>query len=359
MKRKGPRPTRGIAGVNTSVKRAKGRIYRYRYHRATGVRLTHPEGSAKDLAQIQRLDERVESKRSGTGTLGALMRHYRKSRAFAGLSQRTRRDYEGVMGWLAPIDDMATAEITPPFVAAMRDKAAESGGVRLANYVVTVMSILFVWGREFGHVDHNPAHRIRKVKSNRTGPRQNRAWDDESFAALMAAAPVWLRWPCAIACYAGAREGDVVTMRLSALTGDVARWTASKNKFEVEIPVLPELAAARAEYLEWREALPSSLVGRDDEPACLNSRGRPWTESGLRAVFFRLLGKLVAEGRAAKGLTFHGLRSTHAKRWAAMGDNRTIRTALGDKTDQMSNLYGQEEDKGRRLQDALKSMKAK
>jgi integrase len=359
MRRRGPRPTRGIAGVNTVTVRRDGQITVYRYHRATKVRLTHAAGSAADLQQIQRLDDRVAARHSDRGTLGALITAYRQSVAWSRLAARTQKDYAHVFDWLAELKPMPVAEVNAPFVAGLRDKAVSENGIRLANYIVTCLSLIFEWGREFGLTTDNPARRIRKAKPARTGARlrQNRAWDAASWRAFEEAAPVHVRWPAALARYLGARQGDVVTMTLAQVQGEMAKWTARKNTFEVMVPVVDALATIRSDYLAFRAGLASKLIGRDDEPACLNLRGRPWTESGLRAVFFKLLGKLQREGKAAAGLTFHGLRSTHAMDWAAMGDDRTIGTALGDKTPAMARLYGAEEDKANRLKDALKAAK--
>jgi integrase len=349
MKRKGPRPTRDIAGVNTATKRAGGKIYVYRYHRKTGVRLTHPPGSARDLQQIARLDERIANAKSDRGTLGALIRAYRASGAWTRLAKRTQQDYARVFDWLGDLAPMPAVEIDAPFVAALRDRAEQANGYRLANYVVTCLSIIFVWGREFGHVRDNPAHRIKKLKPpvDRARGRRNKAWTAEEWQALADAAPVWVLFPCAVARYLGARQGDVVAMTVAEVSGDVARWTARKNNFEVEVPVVPEFVAIRTAYLAWRgDVLPTDV-------ACVNSRREAWSQNGFRATFFKLLRAMAEGDKIRKGLTYHGLRSTHAHDWASRGDTRTIGMALGDKTESMARHYAQEEGKGRRLKAAL------
>lgn len=353
MKRKGPRPTRDIAGVKVVTTRYRGKITIYRYHRATQVRLVHAPGSAKDVEQILKLDQRVANANSNVGTLGALVAAYRKSESWNRLAARTQKDYARVFDYLADLAPMPAADIDPPFVAALRDKAKADHGWRFSNYVVTVLSIAFVWGREFGLAKENPAHRIRKLKPDfdRARGRKNKAWSERDWAALAEAAPVWILWPCAIARYLGARQGDVIAMTLDEVSGDIARWTARKNRFEVEVPIVPEFEAIRARYLEWRELAGSRRPG---ELACLNSRYQAWTQSGFRASFFKLIGALAKDGKIGKGLTFHGLRSTHAHDWASRGDTRTIGMALGDKTESMARHYAQEEGKGRRLKAALK-----
>jgi integrase len=155
-------------------------------------------------------------------------------------------------------------------------------------------------------------------------------------------------WPCAIARYLGARQGDVVAMTIGEVSGDMARWTARKNNYAVQVPVVPEFAAIRAQYLEWRGPVSAEAI------ACLNSRRVKWTQNGLRASFFKLLAALAKAGKIRTGLTFHGLRSTHAHDWVRRGDTRTAGMALGDKSEAMARRYAQEEDGGRRLKEALK-----
>lgn len=354
-KRRGIRPTMDVAGVNAVTVRRGGKIYRYRYHRATQTRLTHDPGSAKDLEQIRRLDEKVSQGESDAGTLGALIKAYRASNAYRRLAIRTQQDYARVFNWLEDLAPMPAGDIDPPFVASLRDKAERVNGYRLANYVVTCLSVLFVWGREFGHAKDNPAHRIKKLKPpvDRLRGRKNKAWTAAEWAAFQEAAPIWVLWPSALARYLGARQGDVIAMRMAEVSGDFARWTARKNNFEVEIPTVPEFRTIRAQYQEWRGA------GSNDEHACLNSRREAWTQSGFRATFFKLINALATAGKIRPGLTFHGLRSTHAHAWASHGDTRTIGMALGDKTESMARHYAQEEGKGRRLQEALGKDKAK
>jgi hypothetical protein len=70
------------------------------------------------------------------GTLGGLLAAYRASRAYLDLASSTRAGYARMMNLLMPIHDMPLAELTPQFVAGLRDWVAEKHGRRQANYVM-------------------------------------------------------------------------------------------------------------------------------------------------------------------------------------------------------------------------------
>ena len=77
-----------------------------------------------------------------------------------------------------------------------------------------------------------------------------------------------------------------------------------------------------------------------------NRWGKPYTESGFRASFFKLVRKLADEGKVQPGLTFHGLRHTVGKilREAGMSD-ADIQAMLGDRSPAMARHYSDEADK--------------
>ena len=83
--------------------------------------------------------------------------------------------------------------------------------------------------------------------------------------------------------------------------------------------------------------------------------GRPWAEGTLRANFRDLIRRLEDEGRIAKGLTFHGLRSTNATRLADAGaDVRAIQAELGQRTAAMALHYSRRADMRRAAETAVR-----
>jgi hypothetical protein len=71
-----------------------------------------------------------------------------------------------------------------PLVVKIRDKAEAGKGVRFANYVKAVLSILFTWGKERGRIaeDHPPV-------------RQNLAHGNPGCSIVCKLRdPAWRRW---------------------------------------------------------------------------------------------------------------------------------------------------------------------
>jgi integrase len=87
----------------------------------------------------------------------------------------------------------------------------------------------------------------------------------------------------------------------------------------------------------------------------VNKWGRPYTESGFRASFFKLIRKLKDEGKVGLGLTFHGLRHMVATQLADAGaDDRTIMAITGHTNPQMVRRYTERADKRKRATAAMR-----
>lgn len=114
-----------------------------------------------------------------------------------------------------------------------------------------------------------------------------------------------------------------------------------------------ELEAVGREYKEW-------LDGKGIVPMtlCVNSFGRPWTESGLRGVFFKVIRALIANKAVEPGLTIHGLRHTMGRDVVdAGGDSRTAAAMIGDVSSAMGEHYSREADRRRRTVDGAKRLR--
>ncbi len=153
----------------------------------------HPIGSAGFIAECERLTALIN--RGGDakpGTLGMLIKRYRAHSAFSDLAMRTQADYQRCFDYLNAIEDTPLTKFKPPLVVKIRDRAAEQKGRRFGNYVKTVLSLLFAWGRERGYVKDNPAYKIRSIRKPRGAPDANRPWADDEREAVLAALPrIW------------------------------------------------------------------------------------------------------------------------------------------------------------------------
>jgi integrase len=340
---------RGIKKVT-----ARGRVYYY--DRISGQRLYAPFGSADFLSELETVRagkdgvDRVPPPRSGT--FGGLIHAYRASPEFSGLAERTRKDYNRVLDYLKPLRHLPIHEFDQPYVLNIRDKANAKHKWRFADYVLAVLSVMFNWGIPRRFADINPAEKVPKIKRPRGLRHQNRAWTDHELDVVLAAAPEELAGAIALGAYSGLREGDMVAIPLNAITPDgFLEWRQSKTGEILVIPIhrdlKPYLKAAR----KRKKRKGTTIV--------IGKRGLPFTESGFRARFFKLIRGLEAANKIGKGLTFHGLRHTVGARLADAGaDDFTIQTILGQKTATMAQRYRRNASKKRRAEAGIHLLEA-
>lgn len=338
-----------IPGVKIVKRSYKGKRYVNAYHRATGdVVEARPIGGIDFLLEVKRLDTKAAATAAADpapGTLGELIKAYRDpdNPDFAGLADRTKRDYQDVFDYLKRIDDMDLRLIDAPFVLELRDKAFKKHKRRFANYVVQVLSLLFTWGLPRRHgLTVNPAIGVPSIRRPKGARIVNRAWKDWEKAVVLAALPIHIKWPIALAMYAGLREGDLVNAKRETWTGIAVDLEAQgKTDNPHWVPAALELRRVYGEYKRWldtKKLTPLFL--------CVNSRGRKWTEDGFRASFFKIIRALVKEEKVGTGLSVHGLRHTLGRDVVdAGGDSRDVAAAIGDTSSAMGDHYSREADR--------------
>jgi integrase len=335
----------GIKPVRRTL--ATGEVKTYWYHRATGKRLESEAHTAAWLAEIAALDARADTQAqaaAGPATFAGLWKAYTDSPEWRSLKPRTRSDYQAVRDWIgAPAERLVLQQITGAFVLKLRDKAERERGRRFGNYVLQVVRLVIGWGipRDWlgrgKNATDNPAASVPSIKRPKHARKVNRAWTDAEVKVFAEAAPFQILVPFALGLFAGMREGDALTVTWSALKTGQLEWIAGKNGEECKAPVTGS----------FREILAAAKAKRGKAlQIAVNSDGAPWTESGFRASFFKLVRKLVAEGKMQPGCTFHGLRSTvvTSARDTGESDFRAA-AAIGDRSTDMAALYGADADR--------------
>jgi hypothetical protein len=111
--------------------RSKGRWYAY--HRKSGLRLKSEFGTGEFFAELAAIERKLKSHAALPGTLGLLLSSYRASPRYTDLATSTRQGYARMMNLLHPIHDMPLFELTPQFIAGLRDRMTEKHGRRLAT----------------------------------------------------------------------------------------------------------------------------------------------------------------------------------------------------------------------------------
>ena len=300
------------------------------YHRKTGIAIDltkAPEGSAQFFAECARIAALSNATTPKPGTLGLLIEAYRGHAAFLDLAPRTRSDYQSVFSYLKPIADTPLVKFDKPLIVRIRDKATTKGR-RQANYVKTVLSLLFAWGCERGFIATNPAAGIKSIRRKKGLPDANRPWADEERDAALTC-PVHMKAAIGLMMLTGLGPKDALTLPRNFLKGNEIATRRSKTGEPVFWQCPAQLTAILA-----------AAPPHDAITLCANSRGKPWTVSGFNSSWQKFRRKLEREGRIGPGLTLYGLRHTVAVILREMGyDERTIADALGQSDPKMALHY--------------------
>jgi len=317
--------------------RAKGRWYAY--HRKTGSRLTSEFGTGEFFAELAAIERKQRTAGPLPGTLGQLLTSYRGSPVYLDLAPATRAGYARMMDLLKPLHDTPIVELTPQFVAGMRDRIAAKHGRRQANYVMAVVSVASEHGKEHGIIGDNPVKGVKRLRRDRTLPAANRPWTRDERRTVLLEAPFQLRVPIALAMFTGLRKGDVLSLTKKAIrNGRIWRRT-SKTGQEVSLPMHPDLA-------QILEGAPR----HDAVTLAATTNGTPWTVSGFNTTFIKTIARLEQHGKVESGLTFHGLRHTCGTTLVEAGfDIDSVRRWLGQKTLAMAIHYTDTADTSQRL----------
>jgi integrase len=261
-----------------------------------------------------------------------VIEQYKRSSAWAGLAQPTRTSYQRAFEVLKPLADMPLVEIDRPFIVALREeKVFPKRGRWMANYVVTVLSMLFEYAIDRGWTKTNPADGIKRIKRDKKLARANRPWSEAECRIVIERAPPHLRIPIYVR---RLRKADVLTVTRAAVRDGMISVTTSKRQVPVAVPIHPVLADALA-------TAPAS----DAVQLAVTSKGRPWTESGFNSTFGKFIDRLEAEGLVGPGLTMHGLRHTLGTRLREVtADLDLIRRILGQQTLSMAQHYSETAD---------------
>lgn len=324
--------------------RVKGRWYAY--HRRSGTRLKSEFGTAEFIAELARLERRLRKIEALPGTLGQLFSSYRKSAAYTDLASSTKQGYLRMMDLLKPLDEMPLAELSPQFIAGLRDRIAEKHGRRQANYVMAVVSVACEHGKEHGIVRDNPVKGVKRVKRSRSAPPANRPWTIEECRTVLAELPYQLKLPVGLAMFTGLRKGDVLALKKSAIReGRIWRRT-NKTGQELSLPIHPDLA-------QLLKQSPQHIA----ITIAATTSATPWTESGFNSSFIKAMGALKRAGKIGDGLTFHGLRHTVGTLLIEAGfDIDTVRRWLGQKTLAMAIHYSETADTSQRMREVIEKL---
>lgn len=308
------------------------------YHRKSREKIDcrrfEPYSLAFDM-EVHRLNAQLVEKQATPGTLGMLITKYRESTRFRReLAPRTRSDYQKCFDYLQAIQDTPLDRFTPPLIAMIRDKALEKRKFRFANYVRSVLSVIFDWGIEYGFTKDNPAAKVKPARRPKTLPAANRPWTDTERDIVLAALPSHMKLPIVLMMFYALDPQDALSLPRTALTENGLDTRRNKTGQPIYLPLFEPVESALALTPKHQAVT-----------LCANSLGRPWTYNGFSTNWAKIKSKLEADKAVQPGLTLKGLRHTVATILAEMGkDNGTIALVLGHATEAMAKHYSRRAD---------------
>jgi integrase len=234
-----------------------------------------------------------------------LVDQYYRSPKFKGYEPDTQADKRGVLNrFCTTAGDLPYAAFRKSDVEASQAKRSETPAA--ADKLVKYLRTLFVWAIKNGYATHNPCIGVEKVDDT----EGYHTWTEDEIAAYRNHYPVGTRARLALEIFLniGARLGDAAKIGRQHEKDGRLRFTAhkgrnkSKTRKTIDVPIMPELAAA----------LSNTPTG--DMTYLLNEWGRPFSR--------KRLGAKMRDWCDAAGLhqcSAHGLRKAAAVALAENG----------------------------------------
>jgi integrase len=236
-------------------------------------------------------------------------------------SPRTYQDNIKEMSRLrAVFGHMEPAEITAPDIYAYMD--AREAPVR-ANREKALLSHVFSYAIRWGVAKDNPC---RNVKRNTERPR-DRYVEDAELEAFKGHAGELLRNYVDFKYLTGLRKGDILKLRLDALTDEGIAVTQAKTGGRLIFLWDAELRAV----VDRIRAMPRPIRGL--HLFCTRS-GQPYAASGFDSIWQRTMQAAIASGALKERFTEHDIRAK-----TATDDPLNAQRRLGHKSSLMTDRY--------------------
>lgn len=279
--------------------------FSYRYHPAGGAPIAL--GRDREAAIRKVLD--LNGDNSDRGTVGELWRIYRDSSDWQTLAEATRVDYEQCsIPLLKTFKAMRAAAVRPAHLNRYL-RVERAGAPVRANREMALLSNLFNVGVNRGDLDANPCKQVRR---NREAPRPEAPAVDALAAFLAWAGPIapTLAGMAEFAALAGSRRMEFLRLQWPQWQPDAVRLIRGKQRDGKEVvdvvtmsPALERLGA------RLRARAPDGRIGPVFPTAF---RNQPYTESGFKSMWSKLMKKALTAGIIDRRFTFHDLRAYYA-----------------------------------------------
>jgi len=322
----------------------------YYYYRRSGKRIPIKSefGTAAFLHEVAEIEKKfTKSSENAPGTLGFLIEAYKASQNFLELKRATRVSYERAFKVLEPFFGADIKDFKRSTIIELRDRVLlPKFKTWMANYAISVLSVLFRFGHDLGFLEQNPLQeRVRKLRNRERLPA-NRPWTASERKIVLESAAPHIKLPLALAMCTGLRKADVFTVTMASISAGMISLRTSKRGVPIKLPLHPILVDA--------------LAGRPDVDSvqiALRADGKPWTPDGFDTAWHKLKTKLEREGKIDKGLTIHGLRHTLGTLLKEAGaHDGEIADVLGQTTTAMARHYSKEAGISDKMSDVVRRL---
>ena len=282
----------------------KGGDFTYRYKPIVGKPINLGRDKTDALQRV--LD--MTSQTTDVGTFARLWRLYQDRVEWKRLAESTKDQYRDNWEQLKKLFGSAIVARVKPADIARYLRVERASAPIVANREVAVLSNLFNLAVELGDIDHNPCKDVRR---NREEPRDRLVEKAEldafvTFALKQGKSAEVLVSMAQFAALAGNRRAEFLTLHWPQVDAEVVRLTRAKQHGKKTKRELIGISEALQEVLDRMKALegysPMGAVFRAPKT------GNPYSESGFKAMWARLMQKALDAKVIAERFTFHDLR---------------------------------------------------
>ena len=188
--------------------------YEYRPTKGVCIRLCALDSEKRIV--IRRHADEYERFHTNKGTIKELSTLFFASPQFAKLSAQTRKDYEKYWRALDKVfGKMDARKLTAPHVRKYMDIKGKTSETT-ANRHLSLLSKLFSWGFERGHVTAHPCKGVSRF----TEAKRDRYIEEHEYKAVYEHANIAVKVAMEISYLCAARQGDVLKLTKSQLQKD-------------------------------------------------------------------------------------------------------------------------------------------
>lgn len=314
-----------------------------RYFRRRGCKLVPLPGlpgSAEFMAAYQAAlamaPLEIGASRTKPGTINALAVRYYASAEFTTLAPITKSTYRNrIERFRAEHGDKPVAGLKREHVRALIDARAATPSA--ANNFLAMVGLLMRFAVDLGWRDDDPTFRLKKVRLPSSSGWHS--WTEPEIAQFEARHPLGSKARLALdlMLYTAQRRSDVIRMGPQHVEGDVIKFRQQKTGAELEIPILPELAASLT-------ATPVIGTGT----FLVTGFGKPFAPAGFGNWF-----REQCDAADLPQCSAHGLRKAAARRLADAGcGNPEIKAVTGHRTEKEVGRYTRGADQKRNARSA-------